>query len=73
MPFIKDSIEPGSIVHTDGSAAYRLLSKNGYRRMKTVMHVLPDVSIRTQAKAASQHNNCKYSIHSVTTMPVVWR
>ena len=38
MPFIKDSIEPGSIVHTDGSAAYRLLSKNGYRRMKTVMH-----------------------------------
>ena len=38
MPFIKDSIEPDSIVHTDGSAAYRLLSKNGYRRMKTVMH-----------------------------------
>jgi len=37
MPFIKDSIEPGSIVHTDDSAAYRSLSKNGYRRMKTVM------------------------------------
>jgi len=37
MPFIKDSIDPGSIVHTDGSAAYRSLSKNGYRRMKTVM------------------------------------
>jgi transposase-like protein len=37
MPFIKDSIEPASIVHTDGSAAYRSLSKNGYRRMKTVM------------------------------------
>ena len=37
IPFIKDSIEPGSIVHTDGSAAYRSLSKYGYRRMKTVM------------------------------------
>lgn len=37
LPFIKDSIEPGSIVHTDGSAAYRSLPKNGYRRMKTVM------------------------------------
>ena len=37
LPFIKDAIEPGSIVHTDGSAAYRSLPKNGYRRMKTVM------------------------------------
>jgi transposase-like protein len=37
LPFIKDSIEPGSIVHTDGSAAYRSLPKHGYRRMKTVM------------------------------------
>ncbi len=37
LPFVKDSIEPGAIVHTDGSAAYRLLPKNGYRRMKTVM------------------------------------
>jgi len=37
LPFIKDSIEPGSIVHTDGSAAYRSLPKKGYRRMKTVM------------------------------------
>jgi len=37
LPFIRDSIEPGAIVHTDGSAAYRSLSKHGYRRMKTVM------------------------------------
>ena len=37
LPFVKDSIEPGSIVHTDGSAAYRSLPKNGYRRRKTVM------------------------------------
>lgn len=37
LPFIRDSIERGSIVHTDGSAAYRSLPKNGYPRMKTVM------------------------------------
>ncbi len=38
LPFVKDTIKPGSIVHTDGSEAYRSLSRNGYRRMKTVMH-----------------------------------
>lgn len=38
LPFVKDSIEPGAIVHTDGSQAYRSLPKHGYRRMKTVMH-----------------------------------
>ena len=37
LPFIKDSIEPGSRVHTDGSWAYRSLSKHGYRRDRTVM------------------------------------
>ncbi len=37
LPFVKDSIEPGSIVHTDGAWAYRSLPKNGYRRVKTVM------------------------------------
>jgi transposase-like protein len=38
VPFVKDSVEPGAIVHTDGSQAYRSLPKHGYRRMKTVMH-----------------------------------
>jgi transposase-like protein len=38
LPFVKDSIEPGAIVHTDGSQAYRSLPKHGYRRMRTVMH-----------------------------------
>ena len=37
LPFVKDSIEPGSIVRTDGSEAYRKLPKQGYRREKTVM------------------------------------
>ena len=42
LPFVKDSIEPGSVIHTDGSWAYRSLSKNGYRRHKTVMLGNPD-------------------------------
>ena len=37
VPFIRDAIEPGAIVHTDGSAAYRKLEKHGYRHKKTVM------------------------------------
>ena len=37
LPFVKDSIEPGSVIRTDGSWAYRSLTKNGYRREKTVM------------------------------------
>ncbi len=37
LPFVKDSIEPGSILRTDGSEAYRKLPKQGYRREKTVM------------------------------------
>ncbi len=42
LPFVKDSIEPGSVIQTDGSWAYRSLSKNGYRRQKTVMRGSPD-------------------------------
>ena len=34
--FICDSIEPGSIVQTDGSAAYRSIDKLGYTRNKIV-------------------------------------
>ena len=37
LPFVLDSVEPGSIVRTDGSEAYRNLSKHGYQREKTVM------------------------------------
>lgn len=37
LPFVKESVEPGSVVHTDGSWAYRSLPKNGYRREKTIM------------------------------------
>lgn len=42
LPFVKDSIEPGSVIHTDGSWAYRSLGENGYRRQKTVMLGNPD-------------------------------
>jgi len=37
LPFVKDSIEPGSLIRTDGSWAYHQLPKHGYRRDKKVM------------------------------------
>ena len=37
LPFVMEVVEPGSVVRTDGSAAYRKLHKRGYRREKTVM------------------------------------
>jgi len=37
LPFVFDAIEPGSIVHTDGSEAYRKMDRRGYRRKRTVM------------------------------------
>lgn len=37
LPFVLDSVEPGSVVRTDGSWAYRNLEAHGYRREKTVM------------------------------------
>ena len=29
LPFVRDAVEPGTRVHTDGSAAYRSLSEHG--------------------------------------------
>jgi transposase-like protein len=37
LPFVLESIEPGSVVRTDGSEAYRKLARHGYRREKSVM------------------------------------
>jgi len=36
MPFIKTSIRPGSLIHSDGSPAYRQLQENGYGHRQTV-------------------------------------
>ena len=36
MPFIKASIAPGSLIHTDGSPAYRQIKENGYEHQQTV-------------------------------------
>ncbi len=36
-PFIQQSIEPGSVVHTDGWEGYSGLEKKGYRRERTVL------------------------------------
>lgn len=37
VPFVQDVIQPGSTVHTDGSAAYRALDKLGYPHQRTVV------------------------------------
>ena len=37
MPFVQESIEPGAQVRTDGSAAYRSLSKIGFKHTRQVM------------------------------------
>ena len=37
IPFVKDVIQAGATVHTDGSAAYRSLKNEGYVHQKSVM------------------------------------
>jgi transposase-like protein len=36
MPFIREAIEPGSLIHSDGSIAYRNLEELGYQHRRTV-------------------------------------
>ena len=51
VPFVRASVEPGSIVHTDGWAGYSSLESNGYahevtilkRKKKTPSELLPRV------------------------------
>ena len=37
MPFVQDSVEPGSVVHTDGWLGYEPLGRNGYRHRITFL------------------------------------
>jgi transposase-like protein len=37
IPFIEDSVEPGSVIHTDGWLGYEPLEKNGYRHTVTYL------------------------------------
>ncbi|SEQ93712.1 Transposase zinc-ribbon domain-containing protein [Azotobacter beijerinckii] len=37
IPFVKDVVQVGATVHTDGSAAYRSLEREGYVHRKSVM------------------------------------
>ena len=48
LSFIHDEIEPGSIIHTDGSLSYITLKKKGYQHDRTVhlgSEVLPHVTM----------------------------
>ena len=42
VPFVNQTIEPGAVVHTDGSAAYRTIHEHGYTRHKIVHLGSPD-------------------------------
>ena len=42
MPFIKESVRVGAVIHSDGSAAYRKLEDAGYRHRRSV-HLGSDV------------------------------
>jgi transposase-like protein len=37
MPFVRDSLEPGSVVHTDGWLGYLPLERNGYQHKVTFL------------------------------------
>ena len=51
MPFVEESVEPGSLVHTDGWLGYEPLEKKGYQhrivflsgRRKQASELLPGV------------------------------
>lgn len=36
MPFVRESIRPGAVIHSDGSPAYRKLDDIGYGHRRTV-------------------------------------
>lgn len=38
MPFVKEVVQAGATVHTDGSAAYRNLNEEGYTHQRSVMY-----------------------------------
>jgi transposase-like protein len=42
VPFVRDVVAPGTLVHTDGWGGYNALPDNGYRRKKTVLSASPD-------------------------------
>jgi transposase-like protein len=37
IPFVQHSVEPGSVIHTDGWLGYEPLEKNGYRHSVTLL------------------------------------
>jgi transposase-like protein/ribosomal protein L37AE/L43A len=44
MPFVEESIQPGSVVHTDGWLGYAPLESKGYRRQITILRGQPSPS-----------------------------
>lgn len=42
LPFVTDSVEPGSRIHTDGWSGYNALARLGYRHQRTVLRTQAD-------------------------------
>ncbi|MGC8490068.1 MAG: IS1595 family transposase [Clostridia bacterium] len=42
VPFVRDVVAPGSLVHTDGWRGYNRLSEHGFLHTKTVLSASPD-------------------------------
>ena len=72
IPFVQESIEPGSVVHTDGSWAYRSLHKHGYARHKIVLAGSPDpahVSMLAVHRVASLLKRWLLGTHQGSVQP----
>ena len=72
LPFVCESVEPGSVVRTDGSWAYRSLLENGYHRDKTVMNNAddpPHVSMPAVHRVASLLKRWLLGTHQGSVKP----
>ena len=72
VPFVQESIEPGAQVRTDGSAAYRSLSKLGYDHQRTVMlgsEVAAHVSMAGVHRVASLVKRWTLGTHHGSVQP----
>lgn len=72
LPFVQDSIEPGSLVRTDGSFAYRSLPEHGYRRQRIVQlgsDTLPHVTMPGVHRVASLLKRWLLGTHQGSVQP----
>jgi transposase-like protein len=72
LPFVRESVEPGSKVHTDGSSGYRSLSKHGYQHDPQIISGDPTpahVSMPAVHRVASLIKRWLLSTHQGSVQP----